>query len=149
MDLSPHRNPVGSAYLVNWVVFVLTMTVAVEAYCYLLSDILRKLLDDPFRYFFAPISAIVLVTFAAVYPLLQRRRRALTRILILYGGFVAANAAYGVYLWSVAAHGTALLIVLALVAAHLYGIPLLALLVVIDLLLARLLFSKLGRRVLQ
>ena len=125
------------------------MTAAADAYCYLLFDILRKLLTDPVRYFFVPITAIVLVMFAVLYPVLQRRRSVLARSLILYAGFVAANAAYGMYLWSIVAHGTALLIVLALVAAHLYGLPLLAAIVAIDLMLARLVFPHLNRRPLQ
>ena len=135
--------------MLRWVVFVCTMTAAAEAYCYLLFDILHKLLADPMRYFFVPITAIVLVIFAVLYPVLQHRRSVLLRILILYAGFVAANAAYGVYLWSTVAHGTALLIVLALVAAHLYGLPLLAAIVAIDLMLSRLVFPRLDRRPLQ
>jgi hypothetical protein len=135
--------------MLKWIVFVCTMTAAADAYCYLLFDILRKLLSDPVRYFFIPITAIVLVVFAALYPVLQRRRRVLARILILYAGFVAANAAYGVYLWSTAAHGTALLIVLALVAAHLYGLPLLVSIVALDLMLSRLVFPRFDRRQLQ
>jgi hypothetical protein len=149
MNLSTHRTSVGPARLLKWVVFVVIMTAMVETYCYLLFDILRKLLDDPLRYFFAPMTTIVLVVFAVLYPVLQRRQRPLTRILLLYAGFIAANAAYGVYLWSAAAHGTALLVVLALVAAHLYGMPLLASIVVADLLLARLLFVRLDRWIVQ
>jgi hypothetical protein len=57
------------------------MTAAAEAYCYLLFDILHKLLADPMRYFFVPITAIVLVIFAVLYPVLQHRRSVLLRIL--------------------------------------------------------------------
>ena len=149
MNLGSHRTSVGPARLLKWLVFVCIMTALVETYCYLLLDILRKLLDHPVRYFFVPMTTIVLVVFAVLYPVLQPRPRPLTRILLLYLGFIAANAAYGVYLWSVAAHGTALLVLLALVAAHLYGMPLLALIVAADLLLARLLFVRLDRWIVQ
>jgi hypothetical protein len=148
MNLGSHRTSAGRTSLLKWIVFVCIMTAVVETYCYLLFDVLRKLLDDPIRYFFAPMTAVVLVVFAVLYPVMQRKRP-LTRILLLYAGFIAANAAYGVYLWSVAAHGTALMVALALVAAHLYGMPLLASIVVADLLLARLLFVKLDRWVAQ
>jgi hypothetical protein len=136
----------GSSAMLKWLVFVCSMTAVVEGYCWFLSDILRKLLDDPARYFFTPITVVVVVVFALLYPVLKPSRRPLTRIFILYFAFVAANAAYGVYLWFVAAHGTPLLIVLALVAGHLYGIPLLALIVLTDLLLAHLVFARLDRR---
>ena len=60
---------------------------------------------------------------ALVYPVLHHQRSRSARILEMYLGFVVSLVVYGVYLWWFIPHGSAGLIVLALLAGHMYGLP--------------------------
>ena len=107
---------------VRWFSFVVLTTSIVSVYCWLASRLLPPLRNEPASLLLLPMTAISGAMAALFYPVLHQRSRS-GRILGMYFGFVVSLIVYGVYLWWFIPHGSAGLIVLALLAGHMYGLP--------------------------
>jgi hypothetical protein len=124
--------------------FVALNGALVSAACYLLWQHLPFLADEPGSLLFWPMTLISLLAFALLYPSLKRQRGASSRAALLYLAFLASLVLYGVYLWSRVPGGTAMMILLALVAGHGYGFPLLVGIWLVNTALAPILLGKSG-----
>jgi hypothetical protein len=106
--------------------FVALNGALVSAACYLLWRQLPFLANEPGSLLFWPMTVISLLAFTLLYPLLKRQHGPSSRAALLYLAFLASLVLYGGYLWARVPGGTAMMIPLALVAGHLYGVPFLA-----------------------
>ena len=113
-----------------------------SATCFVLWQGLPFLANEPGSLLFWPMTLISLVTFALLYPILKRQRSPWFRAPLFYLAFLASLVSYGGYLWLIVPHGTAMMIPLALVAGHLYGLPLLVVIWLVNTALAPLLFRQ-------
>ena len=113
-------------------------------YCLLLWRTLPPLRGEPASLLVLPITAIAGVVAFLLYPVLSHRPSRSSPLLALYGGFLIAMLVYGLYLWWVIPDGTAGMMVLALVAGHLYGAPVFGAVVLASSMLNRVLFQPTG-----
>jgi drug/metabolite transporter (DMT)-like permease len=125
----------------RYVGFVALNGSLVSAACYFLWRQLRFLANEPGSLLFWPMTVISLLALALLYPRLRRHPGPLFRAALLYLAFLASLVLYGGYLWLIVRGGTAMMIPLALVAGHLYGLPFLAGIWVVNTALARPLFG--------
>jgi len=109
---------------VRYALFVVVTVVLVGLYCCALWRALPPLRTEPAALLLLPMMWIATLVSIALYPVVRRNRRRSRHAIALYVGFVVSAILYGFYLWIVIPHGTAGMIPLALVAAHLYGAPL-------------------------
>jgi hypothetical protein len=107
----------------GYVIFAAMTSLVVGVYCYAMSHILPPLRDEPSRFLVIPMTVISGLVSLSIYGLLSRQHQRSTQTFTLYVAFLLSAIVYGVYLWAVIPDGTAGLIILALVAAHLYGLP--------------------------
>jgi len=105
------------------VLFAAMTSLMVGVYCYAMSRILPPLRDEPSTFLLLPMTVISGLVSLLIYGVLSRQRLRSTQALTLYVGFLLSLIAYGAYLWVFIPDGTAWLIILALVAGHLYGLP--------------------------
>jgi hypothetical protein len=113
------------------------------AACFFLWRWLPFLANEPGSLLFWPMTVIALLALTLLYPHLKRHPGPLFRAALLYLAFLASLVLYGGYLWSIVPGGTAMMILLALVAGHFYGLPFLFAIWVVNTTLARVLFGKL------
>ena len=116
----------------------------VGAYCSIMSRALPPLRTEPPAFLLLPMTIISGAASLFLYPVLCRQRGRSIRAFTLYVGFVLTTLVYGIYLWIFIPDGTAWLIVLSLLAGHLYGLPLFFALLVTHLLMAPLVFPRAG-----
>jgi hypothetical protein len=121
---------------VRWLSFVVLTTSIVSIYCWLGSRLLPPLRNEPESLLVIPMTVISGAMASLFYPVLHQRNR-LGRILGMYFGFVLSLVVYGIYLWWFIPHGSAGLIVLALLAGHMYGLPALLAVLLASLLMER------------
>jgi hypothetical protein len=105
------------------VLFVALTTSVVSVYGFVIGRALPPLRNEPASFLLLPVSAICGIAASVLYPVLLHQRSRVRRVLWMYVGFLLVLVVYGLYLWRVIPDGTAGLIVLALVAGHLYGLP--------------------------
>ena len=110
-------------YLVRGFLFVILTTSIVGSYCWLTGRVLPPLRDEPLSFLLLPMTVISAALASLVYPVLHRQRSRSARIPYLYFAFLISLILYGLYLWHVIPDGTAGMIVLSLLAGHLYGLP--------------------------
>lgn len=122
---------------VRWFSFVVLTTSIVGTYCWLAGRALPPLRNEPLSLLLLPMTAISGVMALLFYPILHRQRSRSGRGLWMYLAFVVSLVLYGLYLWWVIPDGTVGLLVLALLAGHLYGLPAL-----LALLLASVVFDR-------
>ncbi len=96
----------------------------VGGYCHVASRGLVPLRNEPPEFLVLPMSAISGLVSLLIYPHLRDQRDRSSRVRTLYLGFVLSMAIYGSYLWVMVSDGGPGLVVLALLAGHLYGGPL-------------------------
>lgn len=96
----------------------------VGVYCYLLGRALPPLRSEPVTFLLLPMTASSALVSLTLHPVLQRQHRRASQAVTLYAGFVLCVIVYGCYLWLAIPDGTPWLILLAVVAGHLYGLPL-------------------------
>ena len=96
----------------------------VGIYCHFGTQALPPLRSEPPSFLLIPMTVISGTVSVLVFPALCGMAGRSSRILVLYGGFLVTLVAYGLYLWVVVPDGTPWLILMALLAGHLYGIPL-------------------------
>jgi apolipoprotein N-acyltransferase len=109
---------------VRYALFVVVTVALVGFYCWVLWRVLPPLRTEPAALLLLPMTWIATIVSIALYPVIRRNRRRSRQAIALYVGFVVSAILYGCYLWIVIPHGTAGMIPLALMAAHLYGLPL-------------------------
>jgi hypothetical protein len=122
--------------------FVALNGALVSGACYFLWRRLPFLASEPGALLFWPMTVISLLAFALLYPFLRQQRGSLSRAAILYLAFVASLVSYGIYLWTTVRHGTAMMIPLALMAGHQFGLPVLAVIWFVNTALSPVLFGK-------
>ena len=108
----------------RWLLFVGIITSMVGIYCHFGTRALPPLRSEPPSFLLIPMTVISGTVSVLVFPALCGMAGRSRRILVLYGGFLVTLVAYGLYLWVVVPGGTPWLILMALLAGHLYGIPL-------------------------
>jgi hypothetical protein len=113
-----------------------------SAACYFLWQRLPFLANEPASLLFWPMTLISLFTFALFYPILKRQPGPSSRAAVLYLAFLASLVLYGGYLWSMVRDGTVMMIPLALLAGHLYGVPFLVVIWFVNMTLTPILFGK-------
>ena len=125
---------------VRWAAFVALTVIMVGAYCYVSGRALPPLRNEPASFLLLPMTVISGVVSLLLYPVLRRQRRRSSRALALYVGFLVVTMIYGGYLWVVIPDGSIGLVALAMIAGHLYGLPLLLAVMAASLLMNRVLF---------
>ena len=108
---------------VQWFLFVVLTTSIVSTYCWLMGRLLPPLRNEPFSLLLLPMTAISGVIASLVYPVLHHQQSRSGRVLWMYLAFLASLVLYGLYLWWFIPGGTVGLIVLAMFAGHMYGLP--------------------------
>jgi hypothetical protein len=108
---------------IQWLSFVVLTTTVVGAYCSLTARVLPALRNEPASFLVLPMSVISCVTASLFYPILASQRSRSGRGIFMYFGFLVSLALYGLYLWWFIPDGKAGLVVLALLAGHMYGLP--------------------------
>lgn len=106
----------------QWFSFVVLTILIVGTYCWLASRFLPPLSNEPLSFLVLPMTVIAGVMAALFYPLLHQRNRS-GRILWMYLGFVVSLVVYGLYLWALIPGGKAAIVLLSLLAGHMYGLP--------------------------
>ena len=124
--------------MVRRAIFVGSTVSIVGVYCYAMGRALPPLRTEPLTFLLLPMMVISGVVSLFLYPVLCRRRQRSSQALALYIGFVLSTVIYGGYLWVFIPDGTAWVILLALVAGHVYGLPLFLAVLLTYLLLGRL-----------
>lgn len=120
--------------------FVALNTAIAGGACVLLWRSLPALASEPAALFVVPMTVLTAVALALVYPIMRRRPALTARTGVLYGAFVAALVAYGVYLWWRVPDGTAMMIPVTLLAGHTYGLPMFGAIWLVQALLGRFFF---------
>ena len=87
-----------------------------------------------------PMTAISGVIASLFYPVLHHQRSRSGRVLWMYLAFFVSLVLYGLYLWWFIPDGTVGLIVLALLAGHMYGLPAFLAVLLASLVMDRILF---------
>ena len=103
--------------------FVAATTSIVSAYCWFVGRVLPPLRNEPASLLLLPMTAISAVMAAAISTTWPDRRTCSEQARRLYLGFLASLILYGLYLWWFISDGGIGLILLALLAGHLYGLP--------------------------
>jgi hypothetical protein len=114
----------------------------VGAACFVLWRWLPFLASEPAGLLLWPMTVISLIIFAGFYSVLKRCSSVLSRGVVLYLAFLGSLVLYGGYLWWRVPGGSAMMIPLVLWAGHLYGIPFLVVIWVVNTAVAPILFGK-------
>jgi hypothetical protein len=131
---------------VRAVTFVGTTACLVALYCFAAGRVLPPLRNEPATLLLVPMTVIAGVVASFVYPWVRRQPQRSRRAAALYVGFALSTAIYGGYLWAMVPDGTAWLILVAVLAGHMYGLPLFLVLVATHLAMDRWLFPlEIGR----
>jgi apolipoprotein N-acyltransferase len=112
-----------------------------------MGRVLPPLRNEPTSFLLLPMPAISGVVAALLYPVLLHQRSRASRVLWLYVGFLVVLVLYGLYLWWMIPDGTVGLIVPALLAGHLYGLPALLTFLLASSVMDRILFPSPTSRV--
>ena len=131
---------------VGWISFVVLTTSIVTIYCFLMGRVLPPLRNEPASFLLLPMPTISGVVASLLYPVLLHQRSRASRVLWLYVGFLAVLVLYGLYLWWMIPNGTVGLIVPALLAGHLYGLPALLTFLLASSVMDRILFPSATNR---
>ena len=131
---------------VRWFSFVVLTTSIVSAYCWLMGRVLPPLRNEPLSLLLLPMTAISAVVASLFYPLLHHQRSRSGRFLWMYLAFLVSLVLYGRYLWWSIPDGTVGLIVLALLAGHMYGLPAFLAVLLTSLVMDRTLFAGIGNQ---
>jgi hypothetical protein len=110
----------------------------VGLYCYAMGRALPPLRNEPVTLLLLPMMVIAGVIALFLHPVLCCQPERSRQIHAFYIGFIMSIVIYGGYLWIFIPDGTMGLIILALVAGHLYGMPLFLAIVVVHLIMNRL-----------
>ncbi len=108
---------------VRWFSFVVLTTSIVSIYCWLAGRLLPPLRNEPESFLLLPMTVIAGALASLFYPVLHHQQSRSRRILGIYFGFVVSLVLYGLYLWWFIPGGGVGLILLALLAGHMYGLP--------------------------
>ena len=108
---------------VRWLLFVILAIAIVSTYCWLSGRVLPPLRNEPLSFLLVPMAVITGVIASLFYPVLHYQRSRSGRALWMYLAFLVSLVIYGLYLWRFIPDGTVWLIVLALLAGHMYGLP--------------------------
>ena len=127
---------------VRWLSFVLLTTSIVSAYCGLTGRILPPLRNEPSSLLLLPMTVISGVIGSLFYPFLLHQRSRSARFLWMYVAFLVSLVSYGLYLWWFIPDGTIGLIVLALFAGQMYGLPAFLAVLLASSVMDRILFTR-------
>ena len=114
----------------------------VGLYCLALSGKVEPLKFHPTRFVTLPLMVGTAAVSILLYPLMRRLSLRLAQALTLYFGFALIAVLYGIYLWILFPDGSPWTVLVALIGAHLYGLPLFLAVLVTNLLAGRLLFPE-------
>jgi hypothetical protein len=123
------------------VLFVAVTMATVALYCVWAARLLPPLRNEPASFLLLPVTTIAGVAAAIVHPFLDRQSSRGRRLMPMYAVYFLSLAAYGSYLWWMVPDGTPWLMLLAVTAGHLYGLPPLAIIAIVSWLLPQMFFA--------
>jgi hypothetical protein len=127
---------------IRYVLFVAVTMTTVGIYCLLAARLLPMLRNEPASFLLFPVTLISALAAAAIHPLLDRQSDRKRRLPPMYGIYFLSLVAYALYLWWAVPSGSIGLVLLVIVAGHLYGLPPLAVIVVLGWMMPRLFFAE-------
>ena len=134
----------GGARRIRHAAFVAATMATVGIYCLLAARLLPPLRNEPASFLLLPVTFISGMAAAGIYPYLDRQASRRRRLMPMYTVYFLSLVAYGFYLWWVVPDGSPWLLLLAVTAGHLYGLPPLVVIAVLCWLLPGVFFV--GRR---